>query len=273
MPNPISFKCPLCASRLNLAERSLRCDNNHCFDIAKEGYVNLVPVQNKKSKQPGDSDAMINSRRAFLASGHYQRLREYIQTITPNSSSASILDMGCGEGYYLDAFDSASDNPGIAGYDLSKSAVKLAAKKNKHAQWSVANSYSLPYFDNSFDILWSIFSPYSLDEILRILKPGGRLIIAGPGPQHLNELAALVYDTPQPHEGNFKALDSAMTLDEIDSQELNYTLDLRDGDILDLLKMTPYYWSASKEKQAFMSELSTLKCTADFVIKEFEKRM
>ncbi len=109
----MSFSCPLCHQPLTQANNSFVCPGRHQFDVAKEGYVNLLPVQHKRSRDPGDSAEMMQARRAFLDAGHYQPLRDAIVNVLKeksNSEDAAILDIGCGEGYYTHAFADALTN-------------------------------------------------------------------------------------------------------------------------------------------------------------------
>lgn len=128
----MSFSCPLCHQPLTQANNSFVCPGRHQFDVAKEGYVNLLPVQHKRSRDPGDSAEMMQARRAFLDAGHYQPLRDAIVNVLKEKSTsedAAILDIGCGEGYYTHAFADALTGCTTFGLDVSKVAIKAAARR------------------------------------------------------------------------------------------------------------------------------------------------
>ena len=266
----IQYRCPLCSTALQLDGRSLICENGHCFDIAKEGYVNLLTVQNKRSKAPGDSAEMIQARRRFLAKGYYTKFSKTVADIVKETSSLTLLDIGCGEGFYDQTLLSNIPKLTVRGIDISKPAVKLCAKAMKESQYSVASAYSLPYFDESFDSALSIFSPLDEKEAARILKSEGHLIFCGPGKNHLKQLAEHIYDKVKPHEGNPLELEET-TLDITDKTKCQYQVTVAQEDIPDLLMMTPYYWSCSEEKKAALFELEQLEVNLDFEILTLKK--
>lgn len=100
----MSYSCPLCHAPLSRSDNHYSCPQRHQFDLAKEGYVNLLPVQFKRSRDPGDSAEMMQARRAFLDAGHYQPLRDAIAERLRHYAPTDLLDIGCGEGYYTHAF-------------------------------------------------------------------------------------------------------------------------------------------------------------------------
>ena len=129
------FICPICKSKLNIQGKSYLCENNHSFDIAKQGYVNLLPVNKKHSDNPGDSKEMVLSRREFLESGNYdcftKKLCEIINSLFPDTQKITIADCGCGEGYYDGKLEGISSDYDLFGFDISKEAVRYAAGKYK----------------------------------------------------------------------------------------------------------------------------------------------
>lgn len=238
--------------------------------MAKEGYVNLHLAHQKNSKQPGDSEAMMKSRRAFLNQGYYQKLVARLSDLLPVSCH-SLLDLGCGEGYYLEQLIQEQPSRQIAGIDISKAGVRLAAKRKSPAQLSVASAYELPFFDSSFDATLSIFSPISPAESARILKPGGILLTVGPGPMHLHQLAALIYETPNIHEPGFQDLHSGNLFVNEYSEALQYSAEVSGENCMSLLKMTPYYWHARPEQIQYIESLSCLDIAFQFEIHLFKK--
>ena len=249
------LKCPICESPLQPAERSLSCQNNHCFDQAKEGYWNLLPTQHKKSQNPGDTKAMLQARRRFLEAGYYSPLLERLGQFT--QSAQCMLDVGCGEGYYSRQLNAH------AGLDIAKDGVRMAAKAHQSGQYVVGSAYRLPYEENSFDTLVCVFSPLDFDEALRVLRPGGRIYWVGPGAGHLSQLAKLVYAEVKPHvlrppSAHLTAIDS-----------VHFSINLTGPELADLLHMTPYYWSASEDKQAAIAELDTHQVDCEFELFSF----
>ncbi len=139
------FSCPLCHAPLSRHERAFICPQRHQFDIAKEGYVNLLPVQHKRSRDPGDNAEMMQARRAFLDAGHYQPLRDTICSLfeeTLPAEATALLDIGCGEGYYTQAFAGVGRARGAqtVGLDVSKAAIRAAAKRYPQVMFCVASS-------------------------------------------------------------------------------------------------------------------------------------
>ena len=196
------YICPICQNPLmqHLPSKGYYCSKKHHFDLAKEGYLNLLPAQHKKSKEPGDSRAMMRARRNFLEAGFYQPMAEalanIINTYQPETTPMHILDVGCGEGYYcrqIEAFSDHPENLDLHGIDIAKNAIFAAAKKQENARFIVASSKSMPYADQYFDLLLRVYAPSNDQEIIRLLKPDGLLLIVTPGPRHLWQLKEFIY--------------------------------------------------------------------------------
>lgn len=266
---PAAFQCPVCRPQVPEAvlwqrTKTYRCEQGHCFDEAKAGYVNLLLSQHKKSKNPGDSDEMVQARQHFLSGGYYAPMAEavaqQVQRVQQLQQAEHLLDMGCGEGYYLSQLK--SDKLHLSGVDIAKSAVHRAAKRKLGAQLAVASVFQLPFVAEQFAIALSIFSPLDPAETLRILKPGGHLIMVGPGTEHLQGLMAHIYQEVQPHQGN-PVLDAFVAegrFTPVANQEIKYNLRVQNDAIFPLLAMTPYYWKcdpATQERFRSMEELHT----------------
>ena len=285
-----NFKCPSCDQALILqAEtqpQTYRCNNQHSFDLAREGYLNLLLAQNKRSRNPGDSDEMIRSRQRFLNAGYYQPLSDAIVSAVAKATSGpeqAVLDLGCGEGYYMQqlrtAFEetasgikTSSQTLKLLGMDISKLAVRLAAKRKMDARLAVDSVYNIPLFENRVDTAISVFSPISVDETARVLKPGGKLIMVGPGAEHLSGLTSLIYEQSLPHEGNTAGLEKAVQFSLLEQIEIKQTIVVTGGDILDLLKMTPYYWHSRPEQQEMLAELDKLETLIHFNINIYQNQ-
>lgn len=197
--------CPLCGAPL-AGENALKCPSGHSFDRAKEGYWHLLPVQNTRTKAPGDSKEMVAARRAFLSAGYYgifgQALGELCLAYGQPAANGPLrlLDAGCGEGWYdrciAQQFGEAGRPLELAGFDIAKPAVRLAAKALPSARYAVASSFHQPVRTGWADVLLNCFSPFAQEEFLRVLRPGGRLIYAVPGPEHLFQMKAVLYEKP-----------------------------------------------------------------------------
>ncbi|MCP4465542.1 MAG: methyltransferase domain-containing protein [Halieaceae bacterium] len=264
--------CPQCQQPLQHDQQRWFCDNRHSFDIARQGYCNLLTVQHKRSRQPGDDAEMVAARSHFLDAGYYQALADAIkqqcQDIIKQQSLSSITvcDAGCGEGYYsaqLFELLQAQLPCQLTGIDISKFAVRAAARRNKHCQWFVASSSRLPFTDHSCDIILSLFSPLPATEFLRCLKPEGHLLIAATGQQHLIELRQQLYDRVKEDAYDpGKDLGDCFQLDRSTTIEQTITLK-QSQQILDLLAMTPHYWRSTPEKKQQLSLLENIALTVD----------
>lgn len=269
------FVCPLCGGALTRREGSYLCPAGHCFDIAREGYTYLLPVNRKHSRAPGDDKAMAAARHAFLEKGYYAPLCEELcqLAVELTGDAPAVLDNGCGEGYYTAgiyrALCEAGKTPVMAGIDISKPILRLAAKREKNVQFAVASSYRLPAADGSVDLLINCFSPLAIEEFRRVLRPGGHFIYVVPGEMHLWEMKQVLYDHPYvnevketPYEG-FRYVSIRHVTDVIHLED--------PADIQALFGMTPYCWKtprAGKERLAALDHLTT---TAAFDIHIFER--
>jgi len=267
------YKCPSCGNRLNPenAGKTYRCLNNHSFDRAKEGYLNLLLAQHKRSRNPGDSDEMIRSRQRFLNRGYYNDLALHIsKQLSIMAVNSRVLDIGCGEGFYLQAIYEARDDLQLVGIDISKTAVRLAAKRSFNAQLAVDNSFNLALFDNSIDLAISIFSPFSATEASRVIKTNGYLMLVGPGKRHLSGLTAHIYDQPVAHEGNHKTIDNSDEFTLLNDMDILKTITVKGTAIADLLHMTPYYWHAKPAQQQYLRTLEQLTTDIHFNIRLYQ---
>ncbi|NRQ42247.1 23S rRNA (guanine(745)-N(1))-methyltransferase [Rheinheimera sp. YQF-2] len=262
------YLCPLCQNPLALNDKQYQCANRHSFDIAREGYVNLLPVQQKNSKAPGDNKEMMLARRAFLHAGWYAPLAQAVcDTLTPLAAK-SILDTGCGEGYYTAQVKQALPGATVYGVDISKAAIKFAAKANSAIQFSVASVYQLPFAAQSFDAIVRIYAPSKPEELQRLLKPGGHLVTVTPGPQHLLQIKQAVYDTVRLHSDDVEAING---FSHLSRQRLQYQLSFsQPADVLALIQMVPLAWKFSAEqKQQFAATLPQI--DVDFQLDVYQK--
>ena len=264
------FRCPLCAAPLEREENRWLCPNRHSFDKAAAGYVHLLPANKKHSKNPGDDKARVAARAAFLDKGYYTPLRDALcQAVTEyvvNLSNPVLVDSGCGEGYYtarlFRALTEAGHSPRIAGIDLSRAALRRAAKRVPEGEFAVASVYHLPIPDQSADVLVNIFSPLATEEFARVLRPGGLFCYAVPSARHLWEMKQVLYR--EPYENPVKR-ENYPGFTWIGVKEIRFTADFADrGDIMALFGMTPYVWKTPKEGVRRLEELDRLRCQIGF---------
>ena len=189
-----AFACPICQENLTLVESSLKCDHRHSFDLAKFGYVNLAP----QIKQSANYDKEnFQNRQQILEAGFYQAILEGISDIlATNPSAKTILDIGCGEGFYSRKLQESHSDKTFYAFDISKDSVQIAAKSepNWAVNWFVGDLARLPINDTSMDILLDIFSPANYGEFRRVLSQNGILIKVVPTKNHLKEIRKTVQE-------------------------------------------------------------------------------
>lgn len=270
------FVCPVCGGELRRSGGCLSCDKGHSFDIAAQGYVNLMLTSRSGS---GDNAMMVASRRRFLEHGYYGIFKDAISALAAgiykrkNSGSVVFIDAGCGEGYYTEGVCEALRACGAevkaAGIDISKPAVKSAAKRCCGAGFCVGSAFKMPLKAECGDIVLSVFAPLSEGEFLRVLRRGGSLIIAAPGPRHLFGLKEAIYDKPYENEPNrfdFPGFEHV----GVKTVGGNICIERRE-DISSLFEMTPYYWKTSAEGSRRLKELNRLRTEIQFELHELRK--
>lgn len=275
------YSCPVCRLPLEKQERCYVCPNQHSFDIAKKGYVNLLLANQKNAKEPGDSKEMIISRRDFLNKGYYEPLAEQLSKIIikligiDKKDEINLLDAGCGEGYFTSRIkkqliiQNPTCNVTLWGIDISKPAINFATGRDKEINFAIASNYNLPILSESLDcILWT-FAPGEEAEFRRVLKKSGKLITVTPGYEHLFGLKEMLYDQARKHEIKDTVPDGFKFLESI---SITYELCLKDsGDIVNLLAMTPYYWHINSTARQKVESADELQTSVDFLIKIYEK--
>ena len=189
-----AFACPICQENLTLVESSLKCCNRHSFDLAKFGYVNLAP----QIKQSANYDKEnFQNRQQILEAGFYQAILEAVSDLLASSeTSTTVLDIGCGEGFYSRKLQERHPDKTFYAFDISKDSVQIAAKSepNWAVNWFVGDLARLPIKDASMDILLDIFSPANYGEFRRVLSKDGILIKVIPTKNHLKEIRQKVQD-------------------------------------------------------------------------------
>ena len=264
-PTPC-YLCPICAASLQLSPsaKSYACENNHHFDLAKEGYLNLLPVQFKHSAEPGDNKPMMQARREFLEAGFYEPMAKAMAMMINANQLKHLLDLGCGEGYYSRAIEAFCTNPMMLhGVDIAKFAIAAAAKKQANGRFIVASSNRLPYADQYFDFVLRVFAPSNDDELKRVLKPSGLLLTVTPGPRHLWQLKEFIYAEVKEH-----ALESLVPegFERIDTQRISYKITPNPQQRIALLQMTPFAWRANESVQQAIKDVAELEIETDFIL-------
>ena len=213
-----NWSCPVCGGLLCADAQTLRCENGHCYDIAKKGYVNLLLSNRSAQKRHGDDRAMVAARTAFLDSGSYAPLCAAIAETAVGRCPAAptVLDVGCGEGYYTaavhDALCAAGKTPEVYGVDISREALIAAHRRLPALSLAVATLSRLPMADAGCDLVMNVFAPVDAREFRRVLRPGGTLLRAVPLERHLWELKCAVYDVPYENKPPETELEGVQTI-------------------------------------------------------------
>ena len=266
--------CPVCGQRLILEGKTYRCETGHCFDCAKSGYVNLLPPA-PGGKRHGDDKLMVKARTDFLDKGFYDPLAREIARCVADCSAEylHIVDAGCGEGKYtVDVLNHLAEHgktADIVGIDISKEALICAARRSKALKLCVASTAHMPLADGCADVVLNIFSPFMGEEFARVLKPDGRLLCVVPLERHLWELKQLIYDTPYENPAPNEALPG---FELVGRQDLRYEIELnRNEDIINLFKMTPYYYKTGADDQKKAEKADCLKTAIEFGVFVYRK--
>ncbi|MBF7682210.1 methyltransferase domain-containing protein [Acinetobacter sp. B5B] len=262
--------CPVCRDQLSLSDRAWQCVQKHSFDLAKQGYVNLHVVQHKHSKTPGDTAESVAARRNFLLEGYYEPLQQAITALIKQYNIDSILDIGCGEGYYTSAMQRGVSQ--CIGVDIAKTAIQRAAKTNHDVTWVVGTGAVLPVMNHCIDLCTSLFSPLPLDEISRVLKPQGYCLVVTPAHNHLYNMRAALFDQVTLHEPSKILTQFEADFDVVKQQHLEYDMTLTQHALKDLVAMTPYAYKAKRDKRVALECIDQFAVTASFQIYLFQHR-
>lgn len=256
--------CPICENKLIKQEKIMTCSRHH-FDLAKEGYVNLLgPHQHNH----GDNKEMVQARTRFLNQGFYQPLLEkLVETIHDLSldTNALIVDAGCGEGYYTKHMYDRKHQQ-MYGIDMSKQALKYAAKHDRQIQYILASMFHMPIKDHSISLILNIFAPFAEQEFRRILNEQGYVIRVIPGTKHLFEMKEILYE--QPYENEITKYDQELYCAK--SEDVMFDMQLLQQDIINLVKMTPYFYKTKKERIEELMEQTSLHVKAHFIIQIYK---
>jgi 23S rRNA (guanine745-N1)-methyltransferase len=274
----VKLACPLDGDSLQCDGKAWACARGHSFDIARQGYVNLLPVQNKRSRDPGDSKQMVAARQQFLAGGYYQKIADEVAGAllagTEPSCSLSCLDAGCGEGYYLRqlaAHAHSGQMLNLAGVDISKWAVQSAVRQENRVAWMVGSNANLPVLPGTLDRVLCMFGFPVYAEFLRVLTPGGLLLMVDAGADHLLELREIIYPVIKPARSPMTQIPSGFRREA--EQQIRYSVLLPDApQISNLLMMTPHLYRASAEGLSKVAQLTELRLTIDVTLTTLAKK-
>ncbi len=282
--------CPVCHLRFTKVANTLKCANGHSFDIAKEGYVNLLTK--KVAESAGDSKAMLQARRTFLEQGHYQPLsdtlneliaghlhREYANEEEP-LPHLNLLDIGCGEGYYIGRLQHyltqqfATLPCCYLGMDIAKDALRMAAKRYKTAQFVVADVWEhLSFASDTLHVLLNIFAPRNIAEFARVLMPGGILLIVFPGSQHLAELRSqLALLSIEEEKEQHISTQCRPYFDLLTTRTQRSPLHLKGAEVTQIVTMTPNFRHLSTEMQATLHAIEEIHTQTEFIVQIWQKR-
>ncbi|MDO5544317.1 MAG: methyltransferase domain-containing protein [Eubacteriales bacterium] len=261
--------CPICEKPLSRQENRFLCPENHSFDIARQGYVNLLPIQRKHSAHPGDTREQVLSRREFLEGGFYASIAgALIAAAKKYDACGPILDVGCGEGYYCTRLAKAM-NAELTGLDISKDAVRCAAGKYKDAQWLCATAAQIPVGDGGAGLLTSLFAITLPEEFHRVLRENGLFFQVLAAQDHLLELKKIIYE-----ELIFRDKDTVPELPGftlLESIPVRFTFTVEGQQVQNLFAMTPHLFRVSKNGADRLRQTQRLTDTASCVLNVFRR--
>lgn len=262
------LRCPVCGEKLFKEEKEYRCIGGHRFDRAKQGYVNLLQSQRSSKRNHGDDREMILARRDFLEKEYYQPLRALLKekVYFYTAKNEVLVDAGCGEGWYCEPL---CPDYKVIGFDISKEALKWAAKRKGFTHLAVASCYDLPLENGFASGVINFFSPLADGEYARVLKAGGKLYRAVPGEHHLWQLKKAIYDIPKPNCPEREDLEGMRLIERC---PLEFEIDLpSQEEIQALFQMTPYYHRTSFRDKEKLKNYVNLKTKAEFTLLVYEK--
>ena len=261
--------CPICGLSLVKQDRSYVCENRHSFDIARQGYVNLLTVQQKHSLAPGDTREQVLSRRSFLEEGYYAPIAQaLVDAARRHGASGEVLDVGCGEGYYSTRLAHALDLP-LTGLDISKEAVRCAAAKYKDANWLCATAAHIPVADASAGVITSLFALTLPEEYRRVLAPGGLYLQVLAAQDHLLGLKGIIYD-----QLNFKEKQTVPELPGftlLESVPIRFEFSVEGEQVRNLFSMTPHVFRIGKAGAERLQKTEALTDTASCVLNVYRR--
>ena len=261
--------CPVCNGELNKVDRQFVCPNNHSFDIARQGHVNLLVVQQKHSKNPGDTREQVLSRREFLEEGHYAPIcNALIDAARELNIIGPILDVGCGEGYYSARLADAL-NAELTGLDISKEAVRCAAAKYKGKLWMCATAAHIPVADASAQLVTSLFALTLPEEFARVLQPGGYYFQVLAAEDHLLDLKSIIYE--ELHHNEKDTVPDLPGFELVRSVPIRFDFTVEGQQVRNLFSMTPHVFRIGKTGAERLARTEKLSDTASCVLNVYRR--
>ena len=260
----MKLTCPICGAVLDKTDRTYRCCSGHSFDIARQGYVNLLTVQQKHSLHPGDTKDQVLARRDFLEAGYYAPIvSTLIDTAQRLGASGPILDVGCGEGYYSTRLAKSMEAE-LLGLDISKEAVRCAAAKYKDAMWLCATASHIPVESHSVGLLTSLFALTMPEEFHRCLRKDGLYFQVLAAEDHLMALKSIIY--PELKHKQKETIPQLDRFTRIESIPIRFHLSVEGQQVQNLLSMTPHVYRISKEGAQRLGRTQSLNDTASCML-------
>lgn len=256
--------CPVCGDTLEKGEKAYTCPQHHSFDIARQGYVNLLTTQHKHSANPGDTAEQVQARRAFLDGGFYAPIAQALmENANALGAAGPVLDIGCGEGYYSARLAEALGTE-LTGLDVSREAVRCAAGRYKNATWLCATAAHVPVADGAAGVLTSLFAITLPEEFRRLLRPDGLFFQVLAAEDHLLGLKRIIYP-----ELKFKPKDTVPELPGfglVKSVPIRFSFTVTGEQVQNLLYMTPHVYRIGQEGAQRLRETGSLTDTASCVL-------
>lgn len=263
------FRCPICHTSMVADAKGLVCESNHRFDVSKKGTLFFLQHPVKTEYDQG----MFTARRKLIQAGMYAPMLQKIGEWLPENGR--VLDVGCGEGSFLDLLLAETSQAVALGFDISKAGVQMATELNPKAFWCVADLTNLPFADASFDTVLNIFSPSNYQEFRRILSEQGQLLKVVPGPMYLQELRQAFF----PEDSEKQQYSNRLVQEKFteacaytQSEKITYEFAVPEALRLDLLEMSPLEWSASKEQKEKIKKQPLTKITIDLLLLRGQNR-
>ena len=258
------------------------CPSAHAFDRARSGYLNLLLSSRKQSAEPGDSTAMMRSRRTFLQAGFYDQMslavNASVADLLAGRKGAIVADLGCGEGFFTVRLRRAlavAGSPSAAcfGVHISRPGIRMATACDREVTWIVASLHRSPFLPKSLDVVLSIFAPIDTADVHRVLRDDGALVTVTPGPDHLDTLRAAIYTTVKPHPETPALMAGDTLFDHLSATRVRYPIVVdAPAQIMNLLAMTPYFWNINLETRRTIEALVRLELTVDAYVNVFRPK-
>ena len=278
-----ALACPVCGAELTIEATAATCPRGHTFDRARGGYLNLLLSNKKQSAEPGDSPAMMRSRRAFLQGGFYDQMAAAANTavagILAGRTETHVADLGCGEGFFTARLQhalAAATSPAHTcyGVDISRPGIKMATAYDREITWVVASLHRSPFRPRSLDVVLSMFAPIDATDVRRIVRDDGALVTVTPGADHLDALRSIIYTSVKPHPQTPALMADDTLFERTESTRVRYPIVVDSAaQIMNLLAMTPYYWNINRATKARIQALSRLELTVDAYVNVFRPRL